>query len=51
VGIECMRLYGPKDENGRGGRYDGRALEQALEAVVGRKDGRGDRTRRNTLVG
>lgn len=51
IGIETMRLYGPKDENGRGGRYDGKALEQALEAIVGRKDGRSDRTRRNTLVG
>lgn len=51
IGIETMRLYGPKDENGRGGRYDAKALEQALEAIVGRKDGRSDRTRRNTLIG
>ena len=51
IGIETMRLYGPKDENGRGGRYDSKALEQALEALVGRKDGRSDRTRRNTLIG
>lgn len=51
IGIETMRLYGRRDENGRGGRYDGKALEQALEAIVGRKDGRSDRTRRNTLVG
>jgi 2-phospho-L-lactate transferase/gluconeogenesis factor (CofD/UPF0052 family) len=28
IGIETMRLYGPKDENGRGGRYDLKALEQ-----------------------
>lgn len=51
IGIEPMRLYGPKDESGRGGKYDAKALEQALEAIVGRKDGRSDRTRRNTLVG
>lgn len=51
IGIETMRLYGPRDENGKAGRYDGKALEQALEAIVGRKDRRGDKTRRNTLVG
>ncbi len=28
VGIESMRLYGPRDEGGRGGRYDLKALEQ-----------------------
>jgi 2-phospho-L-lactate transferase/gluconeogenesis factor (CofD/UPF0052 family) len=28
IGIEAMRLYGPKNENGRGGRYDLKALEQ-----------------------
>ena len=46
IGIETMRLYGPG-----GGRYDLKALEQALEAIIGRKDGKSDRTRRNTLVG
>ena len=51
LGIECMRLYGPKDEIGRGGKYDSKALEQALEAVCGTKDPRSDRTRRNTLIG
>lgn len=51
IGIETMRLYGPKDELGRGGRYDAKALEQALEAIIGRKEPRSDRTRRNTLVG
>lgn len=50
IGIETMRLYGRKDEKGKGGRYDPKALEQALEVVVGRKDLKGDRTRRNTLV-
>jgi hypothetical protein len=51
IGIETMRLYGRKDENGKGGRYDAKALEQAVEAIVGRKDPRADKTRRNTLIG
>lgn len=48
LGIETLRLYGRKDR--KGNRYDAKALEQALEAIIGRKDQRGDRTRRNTLV-
>lgn len=51
LGIDATRLYGPKDEAGRGGRYDAKALTQALESIVGRKDARTDRSRRNTLVG
>lgn len=51
LGIDATRLYGPKDEAGRGGRYDARALTQALETIIGRKDTRPDRSRRNTLVG
>ena len=51
IGIETMRLYGPRDEDGKGGRYDLKALEQALEAIIGTRDPRNDRTRRNTLVG
>ncbi|EFY87639.1 hypothetical protein J3459_014239 [Metarhizium acridum] len=51
LGIDTIRLYGPKDEFGRGGRYDATALGQTLETVVGRKDIRMDRSRRNTLVG
>lgn len=51
IGIETMRLYGPKDENGKGGRYDAKALSQALEAIIGRKDIKSDKTRRNTLIG
>jgi 2-phospho-L-lactate transferase/gluconeogenesis factor (CofD/UPF0052 family) len=51
MGIEIMRLYGRKDESGKGGRYDAVALTQVLEAIIGRKDPRGDRGRRNTLVG
>lgn len=51
VGIDATRVYGPKDEHGRGGRYDAKALQQTLETIVGRKDTRPDRSRRNTLVG
>lgn len=51
LGIDTMRLYGPKDALGRGGRYDANALGQALETIIGRKDARMDRSRRNTLVG
>ncbi|KAM5351158.1 hypothetical protein ACJ41O_003881 [Fusarium nematophilum] len=51
LGIDATRLYGPKDEAGRGGRYDAKALTQALESIIGRKDARSDRSRRNTLVG
>lgn len=50
IGIETMRLYGRKDESGKGGRYDLKALEQALEAIIGRKDTRSDKSRRNTLI-
>lgn len=51
LGIDSTRLYGPKDAAGRGGRYDDKALSQALETIIGRKDIRPDRSRRNTLVG
>jgi hypothetical protein len=50
AGIETMRVYGRSGETGRGGRYDAKALTQALEAVIGRKDLRGDKTRRNTVL-
>ncbi len=48
-GIECIRLYGRKVEGGKGMRYDGKALSQALEAILGRRDPKMDRSRRNTL--
>ncbi|KAL6909118.1 UPF0052 domain-containing protein [Trichoderma evansii] len=51
LGIDTMRLYGPKDGKGKGGRYDAKALAQTLESIVGRQDMRSDRSRRNTLVG
>jgi 2-phospho-L-lactate transferase/gluconeogenesis factor (CofD/UPF0052 family) len=50
LGIDSTRLYGPKDERGSV-RYDSKALEQALESIIGRKDVRPDRSRRNTLIG
>ena len=48
-GIECIRLYGRKGENGVT-RYDGKALVQALSAILGRRE-RGEKSRRNTLEG
>ena len=47
-GIEATRLYGPKDTGGKGGRYDGKALTQALESIVGRKVRLSNPSRRNT---
>lgn len=47
-GIECLRLYGRKASQGDGMYYDGAALGQALEAIIGRSQGK-ERTRRNTL--
>ncbi|KAH6680815.1 hypothetical protein B0J14DRAFT_579420 [Halenospora varia] len=49
AGIECVRIYGRRNEGGEGMIYDGVALGQALEAVMGRRDIRGDKSRRNTL--
>lgn len=51
LGIETLRVYGPKDELGRGGRFDAIALGQTLETIIGRKGTRAERSRRNTLVG
>ena len=49
MGIDCLRLYGRKGDQTKGMRYDGKALSQALEAILGRKDLRADKSRRNTL--
>ncbi|ODA76927.1 hypothetical protein RJ55_07443 [Drechmeria coniospora] len=49
LGIDSTRLYGPRDALGRGGRYDANALGQTLEYIVGCKDARASRSRRNTL--
>ncbi|KAL8793966.1 MAG: hypothetical protein Q9195_003479 [Heterodermia aff. obscurata] len=48
-GVECVRLYGRKGEDG-GMRYDGKALGQALGAILGKREP-GVRSRRNTLEG
>ena len=47
-GVECVRLYGRRSANGKM-IYDGKALSQALSAILGKKDSRRDRSRRNTL--
>ena len=50
MGIEPLKCYGRKlNEGGKVLKYDEKALEQALEAIIGRKDGRVDRVRRNTM--
>jgi len=53
-GIEAIRVYGRKVE-GVGMIYDGKALGQALEAMVGTGKGvigrLGEKSRRNTLEG
>ena len=49
LGIDCVRLYGRKGDDGKM-RYDGKALGQALEAILGNGDKRPDKSRRNTLV-
>lgn len=46
-GVECVRLYGRKADDGVM-RYDGRALSQALGAILGRRE-KEERSRRNTL--
>ncbi|KAK5989847.1 hypothetical protein PT974_08109 [Cladobotryum mycophilum] len=51
LGIDTTRLYGPRDELGRGGRYDAKALVQRLESIIGRRDVKSERSRRYTLVG
>lgn len=48
-GIEAVKLYGRKNEDGKGVRYDATALTQALEAIVGKKPEREGPSRRNTL--
>lgn len=49
AGVESIRLYGRNGENG-GMRYDGKALIQALGAIIGKRD-KAERSRRNTLTG
>lgn len=49
LGVDTTRLYGPRDEMGKGGRYDAKALSQTLQSIIGRKGAQHDRSRRNTL--
>lgn len=44
LGIDCVRVYGRKGKEGM--VYDGVALGQALEAIIGKGEGK---SRRNTL--
>ena len=37
IGITCWRVYGRRNGHGRGMVYDGEALSQALEMILGRK--------------
>ena len=46
-GVESVRLYGRKGEDGIT-RYDGKALTQALGAILGKRE-KGEKSRRNTL--
>ncbi|KZF26707.1 UPF0052-domain-containing protein [Xylona heveae TC161] len=49
LGIETVRIYGRKTTDGRAVRYDEKALIQALEAILGKRDARHARTRRMTV--
>lgn len=49
AGIETIRVYGRREMGLAGARYDEKALTQAIIALVGRKIGKVDRSRRNTL--
>ena len=49
AGIETVRLYGRREQGSAGGRYDEKALEQAIAALVGQKTIRFDKSRRNTF--
>lgn len=52
AGIEGIRVYGRKARAGeKGSYYDEGALKQALQALMGKRDGRySGHTRRNTLL-
>ncbi|MCJ1247319.1 hypothetical protein MMC30_004533 [Trapelia coarctata] len=49
-GVECVRCWGRKGEDGSM-RFDGKGLKGALEAILGRGERVGERSRRNTLEG
>ena len=48
VGVECVRCWGRKAADGSM-RFDGKGLIGALEAVLGRGERAGEKSRRNTL--
>lgn len=50
LGIECVRCWGRRGEDG-GMRFDDKGLVGALEAVLGRGEGRSEKSRRNSLEG
>lgn len=49
IGIETIRVYGRRVEGENFVRYDEKALVQALEVTMGRRDPRAEKIRRNTL--
>lgn len=48
AGVQCVRVYGRTADEG-GMRYDAKGLSQALEAILGTREAKRDRSRRNTL--
>ena len=48
AGIQCVRVYGRIGDDGKM-RYDPKGLSQALEAILGSREAKRDRSRRNTL--
>ena len=51
IGIETIKVYGRRVEGENFVRYDEKALVQALEVTLGRRDPRAERVRRKTLEG
>ncbi|KAF2646194.1 UPF0052-domain-containing protein [Massarina eburnea CBS 473.64] len=51
IGIETIRVYGRRVEGEVFVQYDEKALVQALEVTLGRRDPRAENIRRNTLEG
>ena len=51
IGVDSIRVYGRRSEGEEFVRYDEKALVQALEVTVGRRDPRMEKVRRNTLEG
>jgi hypothetical protein len=49
MGVECVRIYGRSMGENAGMVYDGVALGQALEAIIGKREVKGERSRRNTV--